>query len=58
MVIFTSKIYHYLIHLEIKTESNKEEEDIEENMEKLKEENIDKLKIKVRYNDGKMNYFR
>ena len=42
-----------------KKESNKEEEeDIEENIEKEKEEKTDKLKMKVTYNDGKMNFLR
>ena len=44
---------------EIKKESNKEEEeDIEENIEKEKEDKTDKLKMKVTYNDGKMNFLR
>ena len=44
---------------EIKKESNKEEEeDIEENIKKEKEEKTDKLKMKVTYNDGKMNFIR
>ena len=47
------------VHLqEINKELNEkeEEEEIEENMEE--EKNIDKLKMKVTYNDGKMNKLR
>ena len=42
---------------EIKKELNEEEEVIEENIEKEKE-NTDNLKMKVTYNDGKMNFLR
>ena len=47
------------VHLqEIKRDLNEEEENTEENMEIEKEGKADKLKMKITYNDAKMNFLR